>query len=57
MLWKTRKNIYNNVEEKFIMDDLKSACTDFLSNMIEDTIYNLNLENTEYRKCRKNEIT
>ncbi len=37
------------------MDNFKSACTDFMSNMIEDILSNLNLENTEYRKCRENE--
>lgn len=37
------------------MDNFKSACTDFMSNMIEDTLSNLNLENTEYRKCQKSE--
>lgn len=37
------------------MDNFKSACTDFMSNMIEDTLSNMNLENTEYRRCRENE--
>ena len=37
------------------MDNFKSSYTDFLSSMIEDTLYDLNLENTEYRKCRENE--
>lgn len=37
------------------MDNFKSAYTDFMSNMIEDTLSNLNLENTEYRRCRENE--
>ncbi len=37
------------------MDNFKSAYTDFMSNMIEDTLSNLKLENTEYRKCQENE--
>ncbi len=37
------------------MDNFKSACADFMSSMIEDTLSNLKLENTEYRKCRENE--
>lgn len=37
------------------MNNFKSACTDFMSNIIEDTLSNLNLGNTEYRKCQENE--
>lgn len=37
------------------MDNFKSSYTDFMSNMIEDTLSNLKLESTEYRKCIENE--